>query len=91
MSGFLIPEISEINMAMNKFVLNGTPQKITDGSKGGAAQGMGNRDFYFAQGTSMPSKDVHLLDNKVSFPEGVTLWAWASDLSPVTVVVLTSD
>lgn len=34
LSGFLIPEISEINMAMDKFVLNGTPQKITDGSKG---------------------------------------------------------
>ena len=32
-------------MPMNKYVLNSTPQKITDGTKLGVAQGMVKRDF----------------------------------------------
>lgn len=78
-------------MAMNKFVLNSTPQKITDGTKEGLVQGMGNRDFYFAQGVGRPSEDIYLFDRKVSFPANTTLWAWSTDANPVTVSVLTTD
>lgn len=76
-------------MAMNKFVLSGTPQKITDGTKGGLAQGMGKRDFYYAESATLPNKDSYILSSEVGFPVGATLWAWSSNIDPVTVSVLT--
>ena len=76
-------------MAMNKFVLSSTPQQITDGTKGGLAQGMGKRDFYCAESATLPNKDSYILSSEVGFPVGATLWAWSSDTDPVTVSVLT--
>ncbi|WP_168377800.1 hypothetical protein [Acinetobacter cumulans] len=76
-------------MPMNKYVLNSTPQKITDGTKLGVAQGMVKRDFYFAEGATMPSKDAYIYNCEVSFPVGAVIWAWSSDVDPVTVSVMT--
>ena len=76
-------------MPMNKYVLNSTPQKITDGTKLGLVQGMGKRDFYFAEGATAPSKDAYIYGHEVSFPVGATIWAWSSDVNPVTVSVMT--
>lgn len=76
-------------MAMNKLVLNSTPQKITDGTKAGLVQGMGKRDFQCAESTTSPNKDSYILSSEVSFPVGATLWAWSFNTNPVTISVLT--
>ncbi|MDY6469137.1 hypothetical protein SKM57_11155 [Acinetobacter faecalis] len=75
-------------MPMNKYVLSSTPQKITDGTKLGLVQGMGKRDFYFAEGATAPSKDAYIYGHEVSFPVGAIIWAWSDSCVAVSVLTV---
>ena len=80
-------------MAAQRFILTQTPVKILDGTKAAYIQEVVGTGVKFTVSVTAPNPSTtpacEIIKNDISISEGFPIWAWSSDVDPVTVSVMT--